>query len=925
MGAFLSVFIAVGRSIVSTIPNILSRIASVIYNKNIIGSVVKQVGTRVVSSTSAVIRGRANPTLMKVGIPIISMAVGYAQSFGYFISGFVFSLLVYWLYPILHDAMEFVKDAVVGATQQWSDRVHVYGRAPKWERFLLVLIRVVPATIRHFFNVFIATFLRHVSSIIGLFFLTFVMVYGVERHMDETIAGVSVIIDLVLDGLNLFGRGFEYLFYVLNLVLPIANMMVRSQVLMLIHIYDGVVHSLQVFGAPRQLSAIGLSQSFMDSIQPLINVLAMLANLELEFGLFFVDFFFQSGIAYAISSVADIIMVVVTKILCALVGLECTFLEFFDFFVYDILFSFFEIFCFNLCTIPRTHDIACPTARLVERGVSSQCLGSAWSREPPGLFRNAPTSARRDLRMTCSRGADGFVERVPGQIAHITLNESLACPHAKAAFDPYGDALNLAVLNTHECYTLCVRELLIEACVDQPRKYLGTCGGASVNVTHAVARRRLDKFFGFASALEDGQVIRDALPIMTRAQMIQAVRDKVGPPVFSTGNVHCDFRMSPTNIYEITVDAACLASRVVDMTNAEHVEPRRGLKQVDRLDTIDRWRHKIRAWKTHRDGYQHPTHPQQESAVDRLRRGLTELVHVKRPKFKHRGRVSTAGRRRHLEEVAECRGQHVCPDNIQCVDNPIDCDTADELSWNGYVRLQIDVAIVFVESIDIEEIVYGIYTCWKDLEANPEKDPYSGGNIGVSDAETRCTWCTPMLKPTEWTFVPTTYSFRDDIARHCEALDPVYTRCRCPMFNTLPSSHLPLFEFLDMDLLLILENGFIWYRNLFVGLFGTGFGMVWTSLFPEPTIPQSFSRAFLLYSDDISSETYIVCAALHTGSALVSTVTLALIGHCMLFSFLVVQSIANDPELDKLGWVKRMNDRWKRRRHKRRQVEEHVE
>ena len=112
------------------------------------------------------------------------------------------------------------------------------------------------------------------------------------------------------------------------------------------------------------------------------------------------------------------------------------------------------------------------------------------------------------------------------------------------------------------------------------------------------------------------------------------------------------------------------------------------------------------------------------------------------------------------------------------------------------------------------------------------------------------------------------------------------------MFYGLESTNEPLMAFISSDLSNILLNGIIWFKNLlYLCTFGAT-GAVWSEFFSEPTFTREFSGLFSLYSNLISTETYLVCQGLHMGSVCLLILVCAFIIQLFRFVYNMTNFIA---------------------------------
>lgn len=818
--------------------------------------------------------------IVKGQVGILGTVAGYVYTAGNFI-----------LFTCIGGALVFLLVLLIGTLDKSTrglylvlrDRMTLVEKHPRSKfrtRFGLFLCKLPFVILEAVLKYFIRPALKNIGYIFLFFIFIFVMGYFGERHLDESISWVTDVTDLSIDAVNLGGLFLQLSLEIGNMVVDIPNVGVRLGVFTGIELYEGMQYHLEHFtrNGRRLEEDMGFSSGFIDALQAMLDIYVLFMDAQLEFITAIFRFVFYTGMLSVLNGLVTAMIVIVTKLGCIMASFLCGLREVADFIVNDFIPGIFNVFAFFFGgEFPRLEGISCATEELTSSGITHVCYGSLLSIDPPGPFRNAPTSANNGRRLvSCVEVGGLYEESVDDMHLHSTANQSQACPYTKAAFHPYGHALNMAALDTHECYKLCVRDILVLAC-DDKKTHLGVCGQAHKNVTTAYARRRLDSFFDAKTWLEphvESTTPHGPAHKHTRSEMIHLISERIGALVFSTEAIECDLRLGTSSFMETLVDGICVMSKL-----HSSIPPRRGLEDTDSartgrsiVDWASQQRHKGRALSTYTSGYIHPSAAKYEGAMHALQHRLKTWSPVPLD-VKHPGRLH----RRGLAMV--CVGQKLCPDGIQCVDEYSECDTVEHLGPIGATRYYIEVGDQWLKrNSDLRTFMYMGYLCWKEYKIRPEEDPYDVGNNGLSVAQRRiqCHWCLPMIPPTQWKFKPFEFSVKKAVEDYCVVVADDFSACRCPMFYNPPRSTVDYFEFFSLNFAMTLGNGLIWFKNWLVFLTGNWIGYFWSGLFPETVFPMEINRAFLLYSEHIPFQAYLACQVFRTWSAMVLIATIAL-------------------------------------------------
>jgi hypothetical protein len=770
-----------------------------------------------------------------------------------------------------------------------------------------IILGFIPELILTFVRRFITPIIVNIVAIISLLLIIFLFVFLAERHLNQSVEFVADASDLSVDFGNLVGYLCEVLFEVFMLTVPLANGVIRFSMIIAIKIYDGLFETLNdsPFFGGRRLEEIG-SYAFFVVAHKITALILAIGNVYLILITSLLDLIFALHILDIMLVVIDIIVILSTKVMCGFAGTWCFVLELLDFIVYDLIVAFINIIAFG--AIPVTHDIACGAQVLTEMGIGLVCAGSVMSVEPPGLFRHAQNDRRRML-ITCSEQSGEFREIVDSTLHHSTQNRSEACPHIRSSFNLHGNALNHYLLDSHDCYEMCVRNILIKSCSDGSKTFIGSCGKITRNLTYREASRRLTMFVGSPTKLSQPTRVQSSYEstnkqTLSRQDLIDKVKNRVGQLVFSASFGICDLTTPPTTIFETAVDSMCLWSKLSPERGFQETAlsifdtkpDRRQLKtrQENKALKVLEWAHHHRRIAKHQHSYSTP-HPRQ--LMDDPIAIFRELLNT--PHCKH----TCPGTKNCVDHIEDCKskrmnpqvskrrrldtlcepGFKLCPNEYQCVVDILKCNTNMNLSTMGIIRNSMVTTGSGLQNVHPSDIARSIYTCWKNYEKNRNIDPYFGANLLASqdDLNTRCIWCTPMIQPFDWEFKPYTKSLRKDIYDTCTALSDDFAQCQCPMFYSLLSTTEPYYQFISADLAYILLNGLIWFKNLFVFLTFGIFGDIWSSLFPYPTFSMGLSRALSLYSDRIPLSTYAACQGLKTGSACLVILFVAILVACL--------------------------------------------
>jgi hypothetical protein len=832
------------------------------------------------------------------------------------LSALVLFILVKVILPFAQETLR----GIQSATSKLKHQVQAK-QSDSWRKKVVhIAFRFFPETTGRILKYLVLPVFANIVTIVCTILLAFFFIYFVERHLSQTISVISDTADIGVSAINLFGRIGDSMLEVHAVTLPITNMMTRFNVKVVLTIYDGligVIDAVQAqFGNGRRLSELGM-ETFFEDLKPLILLGQYIYNVYLYITTTIIDLFFATHLINVILLLSDIIVIIATKLTCTLAGQYCIILETLDFLVYDVIVAFINLILgiFGI-GIPITHDIACATVVLSNLGVPKECLGCLFCSEPPGPFRNAPKNQRRLI--SCIEHSGAYHEFLGEELVHSTPKEEQqvaqqdACPHVRQSFHPRGNSLNMQKLDTHECYDMCVRNVLVESCHGTQKKFMGTCGKRTTNFTHEEARRRLDAFFSFDTDLHLHSPMENTTPnldFMTRSNMVSHLRDLVGSLQFTTDNGECDLRSPPNDIFEILYDGMCAMKRLSSATPS--VNHRNLFQQDHRAVNGTRWpmfdlgplHHHNRILATYSASH---TLTHTSSPVLHLRSYLETYKHTPKCVGKipcpHHGKcvqnvsdcnpiikttLKPKGHSNRRKLLEECIGQILCPNEYQCVDTIEECIVDQPISIMGNIRYYLEIGHDRFTNFDIGDAFYDVMQCWRKYETNPETDPYNSANLQLSldELAIKCVWCLPMWEPFVYTYEPIVYSFREEVYKSCIAISEHFNACRCPMFYELQSVTLPFYDFVSTDTMDILFNGVIWFKYVFY-VISLGYPAYWwSSVFPDSFQSREFSGALSLYSEKINTETYIICEVAHTGSALALVIVCVVIFQLCLFTY----------------------------------------
>jgi hypothetical protein len=717
--------------------------------------------------------------------------------------------------------------------------------SPK-RRFFRIFFRFIPEFITQWFRLLVIPLVTNIVTILALSIFIFMFVYFIERHMNDTINSISAASDGGVAFLNMGGHLVQFLYEGKMLFLPVTNMITRFQIFVAMHIYDGVRLTVEnyervanVFQGRRALNEI-TSDSILDFLTPMIRLFQVLYNLYLIVQTTIIDVFFQLQIVNVLLLVVDELLIITTQVLCLLTGFVCTFQEIGHFFVNTVIIGLLNLITSGFGFVIPDVNLACKAEELKALGVSKECSI---------VFSNAGDITRRRQLVTCRQVENEFIEDINGVPSLVrSFNQSIACPYSRAALTPSGNALNMKLLDTHDCYHVCAGDVLFKACSDG-LFFNGSCT-VGLDLGYSQGRRKLQSFFDFKTKLQkqNNEMFTEGV-ILSRSEMVQRMRDKVNAVTFNTDYGSCDLSSTPSNIYEMMYDAVCVGTRLFQKpTNRRILQAEPSLLANKLLPILNNMRHSLRIAK-HSD----------ESPLgvmnDFMKNGLSE---------KPQSRL----RRRRLETICE-DPKFLCPNDYQCEEDISLCVSEKTTSFLGTVRHYTYSATSYIDGLKWDEALYEIFQCWDGYRKNPETDPYAGLNLASSleDLEKRAHWCVPMFKPGKYTFEPWTYSLRTEIYASCAAESPEFKSCQCPMYFALPSVSYPVLDFVSTDIGYILMNGLIYFKNIFVVITFDSVGFLWGSLCPQPTCSRQVSNALSLYSDEIPTSLYIICQGIHSGSA----------------------------------------------------------
>ena len=762
------------------------------------------------------------------------------------------------------------------------------------------VVRMVFYTLWVLIDKILIPLVKNAYFIFGYVVVACLFIYLGERHLHDGILVLDAIANLGVRSLNLAGLMLQFIVEAKNGFAPYTNQMIRFQFFTMLELWDVIKETMSgssPFRSGRRLDSIVGSEGYKSLLSEIFLVFGTILNVVLTLVTAVIRVFGQLGLV-VFSAIAKYIVAFAIKLMCALSGTYCFFLEFFDFIIYD----FFAMLLGGL--IPPNHDIACTAQTLNSMHIGSTCAGGFASIDPPGLYRNADVSKRRSTLACVYDG--NWTESLNGVVITSIAEPNQACPMVRSSVTPLGHAMNLRTMRSHECYNICVGDVEYTQCENEVRRLVGPCGAKTEVWSKTLARRRLNSIFTKPTAATPiwlgadpssrrqlGLTSFDFVPEMaretpfnaqnSREQNIEALRTSMGQMEFDSTFGACNLTTNSDSIFAILYDGACVVNKVWSKGRP----PGRSLQSVEytttNLDWLDDLRHETRIANLRLNQAPHDRHhPEIRSGVGGALGDLAFML----------GRVSTPcpdglvrchpsikcveacpiPTRRRLVETVErpCQdAELLCANGIECVDNLDDCYEAASHSTLGYLRSVLGEATNTLRSIDPGQSLSDVLQCWYDLRDNPETDAYYGLNMmaPLDDLLTRCVWCTPMWKPSIWTFTPFVYSLQSEVYSACADVSIDFADCVCPMFYDLPSTTYRVGTDLSLDLGYILANGLIWLKNPIAYALGDVPGKFWSSLFPAYMFPADVSHALSLYRANRTA--YAVCYVTHFGSLMV--------------------------------------------------------
>lgn len=813
-------------------------------------------------------------------------------SFGITIVGFIgwlITIAAFWvLIPLIVGLLYACSSGITKAAGGYLSLIQSHSRTTWWWRALAIFFKGGVVAVRAFLQYFVLWIASNIGLLLSLATISFVFIYFVGRHLDWTVSVADDVSIVAVNVINFLGACVEILLQMSNLINPFLHMIEKQTFLLLIHIYDGIQYSIQVFGnaqfsTGRRLGDMGFSEYFFGFIEPFIQLGLAIMQAHLLLMTTVIDIFFRLGFAHIILYLMDIFVIIFTKLGCIISGQWCSLLEIFHFIVNGYIFAVLELLCFGLCTIPDA-PIACTSGVLHSLDVPDICAGGVFSIDPPGWFSQLTPSRRRlsdEHDIVCENTGGKYREYLQGEEVHTSTTIKEACPHARSSFHEYGHALNMERLDTHSCYTVCVRGVSYKACPSGHREFIGSCGASqSYNITYADAKGRLDGFFNVDTGLTHVPLDKNKAQnsVYSREELAATLKEMTGMQ-FTVGGIQCDLTRPQNSYFEAIVDYGCIAARIWGMNtneNSHNVEAifKHGRHLDDRstiiadlLQQLNKLRHTTRISQTYVDAYSHPSAPP-DNPVIQLKKVFTKVVNYQ-PRNETMYRKPRSVTRRQLNALITCPpGQILCANQEQCVDDFSECNTSEKFSILQMIMYYLERASIFISGIDMETFFGDVFQCWRDL--TPETDPTSFDNI-FSTAEQRsiqCIWCFPSTPPTRWVWTDIVYSLRDSMAKSCVAISNVFSGCQCPMFYSEIGTTLPYWnDWVSVNFMNIFFNGLIVFKNIWVFVVGDGVGVFVSNMLPEPAFSTSVSRAFSLYSYEISWDVYWFCNLIYVGYA----------------------------------------------------------
>ncbi len=834
-----------------------------------------------VKSINTATKTRASANVVKP--TTIASLVGSAYSVAWsIVSGIVFCLIIY----LLPTIFKYVKRACRGLNtvlENWLESIHATSGQKWWWSIFVIVFRFIPFTIAAFYTYVLRPIIKNFALIIVTCVLIILFTF-INRHFHEMIMLFTNVEAIFYDGLNLLGTCWQISVEIINVFLPITNMIERHGVMNVIALYDGIVYSIETFGR-RTLDELG-AEAIFESIKPTITIWQLVDNVFLSVENVVISILFKSGLIYALGYIVDFIAVITTKGVCMLANIPCAIREVIDAWVFDylidkILNNILSIFG---QVIPLTHDIACPTAILIQGHITSACYGGILSWEPAGPFRNAPRSGSFGRRNTieCVQKSGKWYELINDKQtkpAHTSIHH--ACSFTKQAFTPFGNTINLEHLDEHNCYELCVHQILVEVCSTHTKRYLGSCGFTNKSLVYKEARRKLDSLFNINSQLAPILDFNHDAQRTTRIGAIDSLTTFLQPLQFNAPFGDCDLTQSSLFSIPLFYDLLCMATKLSEKIKiGESPTPR----HLIHVDTISSLRHLSRKTKYAENAHDSPI-AQLIDAINQTQHQMHLHLHT--------------AKGRHLSSTEPCPGELLCPNGFQCVENEGDdpylpCLVKDNVGFVPWVRYYLVYAQRYIVQFNIKTSIYNIFACWRFIIDNPEYDRYHSSNLRIENpAEHQFKYCFPMIEPGPVTFTKWDSSLKDTIYSWCSALSSSFLDCYCPMYYDLSGQTLHYSEYVSTNLVYMVLNGLIFIKNTFVFFFGDGVGYVWSSLFPATIVSHDISNSLSLYSHEISWEVYWICNLLQCGSVLLLVLIVWTVSVMCSFIFAIMDFIVS--------------------------------
>jgi len=533
----MNFIIEILNKIVSVFPTVIGKVATSVTHVSIgavssAGSITKGKIESTVTGTTSSTHGLSHggmdqrPNLKSThsiqeigsGLALANPVISTFFEFSFFL---IFCVLLGGLFLCLKRTSKIIENDIINNSTTSSLEFKL--KFPIFARFVFS-IKVFFYVIKSFLDNFILVFLKHPVFFVSCLTLTFIFIYFGERHLSTTINILSSICDIGINAYNVIGAIAEVVYNLKEFLLPISNMSLRSSILVMTYLWNGVSSAVASAdpnivstggGGNRRLDSDFAFSSVTNVLAPFIHIWLTLDNIELYVTQIVIELFFELGLFPILIIVVDIATLALTKVMCAFSGQQCSLLSFISAIVNGFILNLINqllnaiLSIFGATINLYAGGLDCTTATLQSLNVYGECKGSFFSINPYGIFINAADKNSRRL-ITCYEQSGKFYEEILGgdqDIISSSYNISHACPYTKNSLESnLGHNRNLIKLESlYDCYHVCINTILIEFCPDDEHVHniRGKCTPISsvlpsTPITMKEVRRKL-KYFPFDS------------------------------------------------------------------------------------------------------------------------------------------------------------------------------------------------------------------------------------------------------------------------------------------------------------------------------------------------------------------------------------------------------------------------------------------